>query len=137
MEDDTVTVRDRDTATQDRVAIADLENFLKRNCNNMKIIQKTFPNGLRLVMAPQAGCCYSDSISISGYRSKYENKKQNGLSHFLEHMYFKGTTLRPSAKIIAEAFDGLGAVNNAFTDKEYTGYYAKEILHTSGNLLKY
>lgn len=91
----------------------------------MKIIQKKLPNGLRLVMAPQADAATATVLILVGTGSKYEKKTENGLSHFLEHMYFKGTILRPTAKSIAEAFDGLGAISNAFTDKEYTGYYAK------------
>lgn len=91
----------------------------------MKIIQKKLPNGLRLVMAPQADAATATVLILVGTGSKHEKKIENGLSHFLEHMYFKGTALRPTAKIIAEAFDGLGAISNAFTDKEYTGYYAK------------
>jgi len=57
--------------------------------------------------------------------SKYETKRENGLSHFLEHMCFKGTTKRPRAIDISHELDGLGAQYNAFTSHEYTGYYAK------------
>ncbi len=57
--------------------------------------------------------------------SKYETKDKNGISHFLEHMCFKGTTHRPTQQVIAEELDGLGAEFNAFTGHEYTGYYAK------------
>jgi len=57
--------------------------------------------------------------------SKYETKTTNGLSHFLEHMCFKGTTKRPNADIIATELDQLGAEYNAFTGQESTGYYAK------------
>jgi predicted Zn-dependent peptidase len=57
--------------------------------------------------------------------SKYETKKQNGISHFLEHMCFKGTTNRPHVKDIPLELDVLGAQYNAFTGQEYTGYYAK------------
>ncbi|MCB6949770.1 insulinase family protein, partial [Roseburia faecis] len=53
-----------------------------------------------------------------------ENEKNNGISHFLEHMFFKGTEKR-SAKDIAEAFDAIGGRVNAFTSKEYTCFYAK------------
>lgn len=56
--------------------------------------------------------------------SSYENEQNNGISHFLEHMFFKGTTTR-NAKEIAEAFDSIGGQVNAFTSKEYTCYYAK------------
>jgi predicted Zn-dependent peptidase len=57
--------------------------------------------------------------------SKYETKKQNGLSHFLEHMVFKGTPKRPKASDISRELDSIGAHYNAFTSQEYTGYYAK------------
>lgn len=57
--------------------------------------------------------------------SSYETKKINGLSHFLEHMCFKGTARRPKAKIISSELDSIGAESNAFTGNEYTGYYAK------------
>ncbi len=57
--------------------------------------------------------------------SKYENKKNNGISHFLEHMMFKGTKKRPKAKIISEKLDEVGAEYNAFTGKEQTGYWVK------------
>ena len=57
--------------------------------------------------------------------SKYETKEINGVSHFLEHMCFKGTTKRPSALIISSELESLGASYNAFTGHEYTGYYAK------------
>lgn len=57
--------------------------------------------------------------------SKYETKKNNGISHFLEHMVFKGTTKRPKAIDISKGLDGIGAHYNAFTSQEFTGYYAK------------
>lgn len=57
--------------------------------------------------------------------SKYETKEINGLSHFLEHMCFKGTTKRPKAIDISRELDTVGAQYNAFTSREYTGYYAK------------
>jgi predicted Zn-dependent peptidase len=57
--------------------------------------------------------------------SKYETKKINGLSHFLEHMCFKGTIKRPKAIDISKELDSLGSQYNAFTAQEYTGYYAK------------
>jgi len=56
--------------------------------------------------------------------AKYETHKNNGISHFLEHMCFKGTEKR-SVFEITEQLDGLGAESNAFTSEEFTGYYAK------------
>jgi predicted Zn-dependent peptidase len=57
--------------------------------------------------------------------SRYESRKNNGVSHFLEHMVFKGTKRRPSKLHIARELDGVGASYNAFTGKETTGYYVK------------
>ncbi len=57
--------------------------------------------------------------------SKYEKKEKNGLSHFLEHMCFKGTLTRPSTSDLSKELDGLGCQYNAFTGQEFTGYYAK------------
>jgi len=57
--------------------------------------------------------------------SKYEDKSSNGISHFLEHMVFKGTPRRPKAIDISRELDSIGAQYNAFTGQEYTGYYAK------------
>lgn len=57
--------------------------------------------------------------------SRYENRKNNGISHFLEHMAFKGTEKRPNALAISSLIDGMGGEFNAFTGKETTGYYIK------------
>lgn len=84
----------------------------------------TLPNGLRLVME-KIPAVRSVSLGIwikAG--SKYESIENNGISHFIEHMLFKGTDKR-DARDIAEAFDSIGGILNAFTSKEYTCYYAK------------
>ncbi len=57
--------------------------------------------------------------------SRYETAKINGISHFLEHMVFKGTLKRPSSLAISSLIDGIGGAFNAFTGKEYTGFYVK------------
>lgn len=57
--------------------------------------------------------------------SRYETAKLSGVSHFIEHMMFKGTKKRPSTLILTREIDRLGADYNAFTDKELTGYYIK------------
>lgn len=62
---------------------------------------------------------------LVGTGSKFENKKNNGISHFLEHMFFKGTKKRPSTMAISSELDSIGADFNAFTSKEYTGYWVK------------
>ncbi len=60
-----------------------------------------------------------------GIGSRYENDENAGVSHFIEHMLFKGTTQRPNARLIAEAIEGIGGVNNAYTSQDTTVYYAK------------
>jgi predicted Zn-dependent peptidase len=57
--------------------------------------------------------------------SRYETRETNGIAHFAEHMFFKGTERRPNAKTIGTEIDGIGGEFNAFTGKEYTGYYVK------------
>jgi predicted Zn-dependent peptidase len=84
-----------------------------------------FKNGLRIILVPQKSSRAVTVLALVGTGSKYENKEINGISHFLEHMYFKGTKKRPNALAVAEAMDKLGGVFNAFTSEEYTGYYAK------------
>src|SRR5437867_10632966 len=57
--------------------------------------------------------------------SRYETRETNGIAHFSEHMFFKGTDRRPSARQLAAEIDSIGGEFNAFTGKEYTGYYVK------------
>lgn len=64
-------------------------------------------------------------LVMVGAGSRYETKLNNGISHFLEHMAFKGTQKRPSAMDIASLIDGMGGEFNAFTGKETTGFYIK------------
>lgn len=82
-------------------------------------------NGLRIITIPMPSL---ESVTVSVWvktGSRNENGKNNGVSHFLEHMFFKGTTNRPTAKQIAEEIDQIGGVQNAGTSKEYTEYYIK------------
>ena len=62
---------------------------------------------------------------LVGTGSKHEEKKLNGISHFLEHMLFKGTKKRPTSQAISETLDRVGGIYNAFTSDEYTGYFVK------------
>jgi len=64
-------------------------------------------------------------LVLVGTGSKYETKRTNGISHFLEHMFFKGTTHRPTPGEVARTLDSLGAQHNAFTAQEVTGYWVK------------
>ena len=85
----------------------------------------TLPNGLRVVFAPMPDSQTATVIVMTGTGSRYENERENGLAHFLEHMFFKGTKKRPSARAISEELDSIGSVYNAFTSKERTAYHAK------------
>ncbi len=85
----------------------------------------TFDSGLRLVVVPMPATKTATAFVLVGTGSKYETKEINGISHFLEHMMFKGTAKRPDKLQIARELEGIGANFNAFTGKEYTGYYAK------------
>ena len=87
--------------------------------------KKILDNGLRIILAPQKGSLTATSLVLVEAGSEYETKDINGLSHFLEHMCFKGTTSRPKSGMISEELDSLGAEYNAFTDQQYTGYWAK------------
>lgn len=82
-------------------------------------------SGLNLVCVPMAGTRTATVMVMVGTGSKYESKNINGISHFLEHMMFKGTTKRPGKLDISRELESIGAQFNAFTSKEYTGYYAK------------
>ncbi len=84
----------------------------------------TLPNGLRVILAPKDNLATTVLVLVEA-GSKYETKAINGLSHFLEHMCFKGTKKRPTALAISAELDGLGAEYNAFTSQEWTGYFAK------------
>lgn len=91
----------------------------------MNFKKTTFKNGLRLVTAPMKDTNTATVIVSAGVGSKYETKKTNGISHFSEHMFFKGTKKRPQTKDISEALDAVGGEYNAFTGKEQTAYFAK------------
>src|SRR3989344_5400107 len=87
--------------------------------------KETWPNGLRTIYVPMKNTKTVTVLVLVGVGSRYETKDTNGLSHFLEHMCFKGTTKRPDRRQIVGGLDAIGAEYNAFTDKEYTGYYVK------------
>ena len=85
----------------------------------------TLDNGLRVLTAPMP---HTRSVSISFYvgaGSRYETAPVAGLSHFVEHMLFKGSSRRPTAKEISEAVDRVGGMLNGGTDRELTVYYVK------------
>ncbi len=87
--------------------------------------KKTFKNGLRLITIPLKNTKVVTVLILVKTGSKNEEARVSGISHFLEHMFFKGTAKRKTSLRIAEDLDKVGGVYNAFTGEEYTGYYAK------------
>ena len=85
----------------------------------------TLENGLRIIEIPEADSPTITLLVLVEAGSKYETKDINGISHFLEHMIFKGTKKRPTPFDIAAPIDSVGGGFNAFTGQEYTGYYIK------------
>ncbi len=95
---------------------------------NKKIIlkkQKTLKNGFKIISINDPSAITTTALVVVKTGSKYESRKENGLSHFLEHLFFKGTKKRPNALALSSELDSLGSEYNAFTGKEYTGYYIK------------
>ena len=92
----------------------------------MAVFEKTtLENGIRVVTAnmPQIGSVSCFLMLAAG--SRYETAESKGIAHFSEHMFFKGTERRPTARTIATEIDAIGGEFNAFTGKEITGYYVK------------
>jgi predicted Zn-dependent peptidase len=85
----------------------------------------TLENGLRIITVPSKNTKAVSVLALVGTGSKYETKEENGISHFLEHMFFKGTEKRPTPLDVVETLDKVGGIFNAFTSKELTGYWAK------------
>ena len=87
---------------------------------------KTILNtGLRLITIPMQDTETVTVLVLVKTGSKYETLENSGISHFLEHMLFKGTANRKTALEVIEPIDEIGGIANAFTGGEYTGYYAK------------
>jgi predicted Zn-dependent peptidase len=82
-------------------------------------------NGLRLLTAPMPTSQSVACFVMLAAGSRYETPETNGIAHFAEHMFFKGTERRPTARDIGSEIDGIGGEFNAFTGKEYTGYYVR------------
>ncbi len=87
--------------------------------------KRQLDNGLTILGAPLQDSKTTTVMVLVGVGSRFESSEENGLSHFLEHMMFKGTKKRPNAVTISTELDSLGASYNAFTGNEYTGYYVK------------
>ncbi len=91
----------------------------------MQFNKTVLKNGLRIITVPMKDNPAVTVFVMVEAGSKYEQKENNGISHFLEHMVFKGTPRRPKAIDISRELDSIGAEYNAFTGQEFTGYYAK------------
>ena len=87
--------------------------------------RETLSNGVRLLSAPMPQVQSVACFIMLAAGSRYETPDTSGIAHFAEHMFFKGTERRQTAQQIGLELDGIGAEFNAFTGKEYTGYYVK------------
>ena len=85
----------------------------------------TLSNGIRVLTAPMPQAQSVSCFVMFAAGSRYETPDIGGIAHFAEHMFFKGTERRPTARDISAEIDGIGGEFNAFTGKEYTGYYVK------------
>ncbi len=91
----------------------------------MQYTKYTLKNGVRVVLVPIPTMTTATILVSVGTGSRYETAQENGLSHFVEHMFFKGTKKRPSAMMISKEFEAIGASQNAYTGKDRTAFYAK------------
>ncbi|MBI4994347.1 insulinase family protein [Candidatus Peregrinibacteria bacterium] len=82
-------------------------------------------NKANVILVPQAEAQSVTVLVMFPVGSRYETEKLSGVSHFIEHMMYKGTKKRPNTLILTREIDRLGADYNAFTEKEFTGYYIK------------
>src|SRR3989338_11009232 len=85
----------------------------------------TLANGASVILVPQHDTKSVTVLVMYPVGSRYEPEKMAGVSHYIEHIMFKGTKKRKSSQILTREIDRLGAEYNAFTGKEYTGYYIK------------
>jgi len=86
---------------------------------------KKLSSGLRILLVPSPESLSVQVMVLVNAGSDFETKKINGISHFLEHMCFKGTKKRPSSMSLARELDAVGSSYNAFTSQEFTGYYVR------------
>lgn len=91
----------------------------------MNYKKTTLLNGLRILTVPVKSTQTVTVLIMVGVGSRYETEKEAGISHFIEHMFFKGTEKRPDTLAISEELDSIGGEFNAFTGKDLTGYYVK------------
>jgi predicted Zn-dependent peptidase len=82
-------------------------------------------SGLQVIQIPMPEVKSVTVLALANTGSRYETPREQGIAHFFEHIVFKGTKNYPTAQILASSIDAIGADFNAFTSKEYTGYYVK------------
>ncbi len=87
--------------------------------------RQTLSNGLRVLTAQMDHAQSVACFLMLAAGSRYETRETNGIAHFAEHMFFKGTERRPTARHISGEIDAIGGEFNAFTSKEFTGYYVR------------
>lgn len=97
-----------------------MTSFMKSTYKKIRL-----KNGLRILLVPRKETAVFTALAVFGVGSRNEPENLAGISHLLEHMAYKGTKKRPTTKAVAEFVDSLGGEHNAFTEKEYTGYYVK------------
>lgn len=93
---------------------------------NLPYTKKVFPNGARLILVPMNGVNSVASAVMVGVGSRYETPEINGISHFLEHMVFKGTEKYPTTDDVNE-IEKIGGLQNAYTDIDITNYHNKAL----------
>ncbi|KKS18667.1 MAG: M16 family peptidase [Parcubacteria group bacterium GW2011_GWC1_41_7] len=90
-----------------------------------KPLEYVLSTGLKILLCPQSNLTTATALLLVKNGTDYETPKTNGISHFIEHLIFKGSGKFPSPSALATELDKLGAEYNAFTSYEYTGYYIK------------
>src|SRR5579884_4399160 len=91
----------------------------------MNYLRTILDNGLCLLTTRLTGVRSASVAFFFSVGSRYEQKQLGGVSHFIEHMLFKGSQHYPSARLISEAIEGVGGVFNGSTGKELTNYIAR------------
>jgi predicted Zn-dependent peptidase len=108
------------------VATLSDDDFPAKEAERLSTFERhTLDNGLRVLTANLDHAQSVTCMVMLAAGSRYETPDTNGIAHFSEHMFFKGTQRRPSARDIAGEVDSIGGEFNAFTGKEYTAYYVK------------
>lgn len=104
----------------------------------------TLDNGLRLLTAPMPGMRSVSMALFLTVGSRYESRQLAGVSHFIEHMLFKGSEQYPTAQAISQAIEGVGGSFNASTGKEVTSYtarvpgeYLEEVLRVLADMVRH